>query len=109
MSKVYKTKASAKRAGKAALAKAPKGSELVTSEAKGGFSFMINEPSKKDDGILRVSAMSGACSLVWDIAEKMEGEKRKDIIAACVEAGIAYYTARTQYQKYSEAKRGVVK
>lgn len=49
------------------------------------------------------SKIGSPCRVVWDIAEKMAGAKRKDIIAACVEAGIAFYTARTQYQKYTEA------
>ena len=51
--------------------------------------------------------MSGACAVVWGIAEKMlkDGAKRKNIIEACVEHGVAYYTARTQYQKYTEAVR----
>ena len=53
------------------------------------------------------STMSGACSLVWDIAGSMlaanPSVKRKDILEACTERGVAYYTARTQYQKYKEA------
>jgi hypothetical protein len=105
MNKVYKSKSSTKRAAKAALLKAPKGSLITYSED--GLSFVIAE--KVEDGILRKSTMEGACSLVWSIAEEMEGAKRKDIIAACVEKGVAFYTARTQYQKYSEVKRGIVK
>ena len=53
--------------------------------------------------ILHKSTIGSPCRIVWDIAEEMVGAKRKDIIAACVEAGIAFYTARTQYQKYTEA------
>jgi hypothetical protein len=53
------------------------------------------------------SAMSGACALVWDIAGSMLAAdpttRRKDILQACVDRGIAFYTARTQYQKYREA------
>lgn len=53
----------------------------------------------------RESSAKSPCQLVWEIAEKMlgEGAKRKDIIAACEEAGVAFYTARTQYQKYCAA------
>lgn len=54
----------------------------------------------------KFSTVVSPCKLVWDIAEKMAGSKRKDIIAACQEAGVAFYTARTQYQKYTEALRG---
>jgi hypothetical protein len=39
---------------------------------------------------------------VWEIADSMPGAKRKDIIAACVEQGIAFFTARTQYQKWKQ-------
>jgi hypothetical protein len=61
----------------------------------------------KDDGFARqnkkveithVSTIERPCKRVWDIAESMPGAKRKDILAACVAEGIAYYTARTQYQ-----------
>lgn len=44
---------------------------------------------------------------VWEIADSMPGAKRKDIIAACVEQGIAFFTARTQYQKWMQASREV--
>ena len=53
--------------------------------------------------VLHKSTIGSPCRIVWDIAEEMVGAKRKDIIATCVEAGIAFYTARTQYQKYTEA------
>ena len=53
----------------------------------------------------RKSNITNPCRLVWDIAEKMlaEGFKRKDIIAECEKQGVAFYTARTQYQKYTQA------
>ena len=57
----------------------------------------------------KFSTVVSPCKLVWDIAGTMEGSPRKDIIAACQEAGVAFYTARTQYQKYTEAKRGIIK
>lgn len=46
---------------------------------------------------------------VWNIAEGMKGAKRADVIAACVAQGIAYNTARTQYQQWSQACRGIIK
>lgn len=46
------------------------------------------------------------CEVVWNIAEKMKGSKRKEILAECEKAGVTFYTARTQYQKYMEACRG---
>lgn len=57
----------------------------------------------------KFSTVVSPCKLVWDIAGEMEGSPRKDIIAACQLAGVAFYTARTQYQKYTEAKRGIIK
>lgn len=34
--------------------------------------------------------------------DSMPEAKRKDVIAACVEEGIAFFTARTQYQKWKQ-------
>ena len=56
------------------------------------------EGNKK--AIKRDSDIERPCKQVWHIADEMVGAKRKDIIAACVAAGIAYYTARTQYQQW---------
>lgn len=56
------------------------------------------EQPKVEKEITRKSTASDPCRLVWEIAERMEGQRRKDIIAACVAAGVAFYTARTQYQ-----------
>jgi hypothetical protein len=55
----------------------------------------------------RKSDIKNPCKIVWDIAEKMlaNGAKRKDIIAECENQGIAFYTARTQYQKYTSAMK----
>lgn len=47
----------------------------------------------------------GPTKQVWRIAESMAGAKRKDVIAACVEQGIAFGTARTQYQQWYTANR----
>ena len=44
------------------------------------------------------------CKRVWIIADAMLAAnpmvKRKDVIAACIAAGVAFYTARTQYQQW---------
>lgn len=55
------------------------------------------------------STASKPCSLVWEICEQMKGAKRKEVLAACVEQGVAYYTARTQYQQWLVASRGETK
>lgn len=54
-------------------------------------------------GILRKSEIESPCFVVWDTADKMIGARRKDVIAACVAKGVAFYTARTQYQLWLTA------
>ena len=48
---------------------------------------------------------NGNCKKVWDIADAMAGARRKDVIAACVEAGINLGTAKTQYQLWFVSKK----
>lgn len=55
------------------------------------------------------STAAKPCSLVLDICEQRKGAKRKEVLAACVEQGVAYYTARTQYQQWLVASRGETK
>jgi len=50
--------------------------------------------------VKEVSTFKGATKMVWTIADNMVGASRKDVIEACRRAGIAYGTARTQYQKW---------
>lgn len=50
------------------------------------------------------SKIDNPVKMVWEIADRMWGERRKDIIAKCVEMGIAYNTARTQYQAFYKVK-----
>lgn len=54
---------------------------------------------------LRRSKVKRPCTMVWDIAEAMMPARRKDIVNACVEAGIAYGTARTQTQHFLKSYR----
>lgn len=60
---------------------------------------------KKDIEIKRESSVKNPVKMVWQIADDMWGQSRKDIIAKCVEAGIAYNTARTQYQAFYQIKK----
>jgi len=50
------------------------------------------------------STIERPCQRVWIIADDMlvanPSVKRKDVMAACVAAGVAFYTARTQYQQW---------
>lgn len=58
----------------------------------------------------KVSSVTKPTKLVWEIADDMRkanpDARRKDIIQACVDAGIAYNTARTQFQHYFKACKG---
>jgi len=103
----YKAKSSAKRAAvKAVGSEAFKaGSIKIT---KGGEFYFQPAEKKQTPSLVKVtnkSSIDSPCAKVWQIAGEMEGARRKDIIAACEKAGIAFYTARTQYQKYREALR----
>jgi hypothetical protein len=55
--------------------------------------------------IVRASTIESPCFVVWDTADNMKGARRKDVIAACIAKGVAYYTARTQYQLWLTAKK----
>ena len=61
-------------------------------------------PKRKSGYINEISKFGGACAAVWAIADSMVGPDgkvvRKDVIAACRAQGIAYGTARTQYQRW---------
>jgi len=67
------------------------------------------QSTKKEVVMLRKSTIESPSKRVWEIAEQMKAAnpnvRRKDVIAACVEQGIAYYTARTQYQLWFKASR----
>lgn len=60
-----------------------------------------------------LSEVEGPTKLVWNIAEQMREQNpavtRKEIMAACEKAGIAYYTARTQIQQWYVACRNGTK
>lgn len=52
----------------------------------------------------RISTAEKPTKKVWAVADSMPGAKRKDVIEACVAQGIAYGTARTQYQHWFKCK-----
>lgn len=55
-------------------------------------------------GKLVKSSVDNPVQLVWEIADRLWGARRKDIIAECVRQGVAYNTARTQYQAFYKVK-----
>jgi hypothetical protein len=54
--------------------------------------------------VIHESTVEHPCKLVWHIADEMTAAnpavRRKDVLAACVARGVAFYTARTQYQQW---------
>ena len=67
----------------------------------------VEEPAKvaTTHEIKNESTAALPCKSVWAIADEMKGARRKDVIAACVEKGIAYNTARTQYQQWYQINK----
>jgi hypothetical protein len=63
-------------------------------------------PATKPRGPRGHSTIFGPCYTTWAVADDMEGAKRGEVIKACQELGVAFYTARTQYQKWSKARKG---
>lgn len=55
------------------------------------------------------SSVDGAVKVCWDLFDANPDARRKDAIQAAVDKGVAFYTARTQYQKWFKAKKGVAK
>lgn len=110
--KTYAAKSSVVRAAIKANPQFKKEQIEVGKDADGYFwsnaAALLNPPAEIKVK-RKFSTATSPCALVWSIAEKMAGAKRKDIISACQEEGVAFYTARTQYQKYTEALRGDIK
>lgn len=56
-----------------------------------------------------VEGIEHPTKLVWQIADEMHAKdpncRRRDVMAECDRLGIAFYTARTQYQKWLVARR----
>lgn len=49
------------------------------------------------------STVDNPVRLVWDLCEEMKGKTRKAVITEAVRRGVAFYTARTQYQSWRTA------
>lgn len=64
----------------------------------------VKAPKTSNGPILHKSEIDHPCKRVWGIASDMKAAnpnvKRGAVLAACVAQGIAYYTARTQYQQW---------
>lgn len=53
----------------------------------------------------RLSSVDKPVKRVWHIADSMPMASRKDVMAECVRQGVAYGTARTQYQAWFKASQ----
>lgn len=53
----------------------------------------------------RLSTCEKPTKKVWAIADSMPGASRKEVIAACIAAGIGEGTSRTQYQAWYSAMK----
>ena len=109
--KLYSVKSSAHRAAKQAGFE--KGQYEII-EVDGQFGFQpIEVAEAKGKAIKRKSDIARPTKAVWHIADEMFAAnpqvRRKDVIAECVRRGIAFYTARTQYQQWLAAKKGTTK
>lgn len=79
----------------------------VTSPMLNGIGKQVEQTNGPD--ILRKSAIESPCQFVWQMCEDMklgqtDGARRKDVLQACTDAGVAFYTARTQIQLWKKAK-----
>ena len=71
------------------------------------------KPKAPKGPILRISEIDRPCKRVWWIADEMMAAagglanlRRKDVLARCIAEGIAFYTARTQYQQWLTIQNG---
>lgn len=62
--------------------------------------------AKGSDGRIHASQVENPVRAMLDLCDKMKGERRKDVLAAAEKKGIAFYTARTQYQVWLTASKG---
>lgn len=91
----------------AAAPKAPKGEKAPKAASTTPAKPQAPADRRKD------SEVEGPVKLVWRIADamlakiggNMDNLKRKDVLAECDRQGIAFYTARTQYQRWFSAQK----
>lgn len=72
----------------------------IEKNAEGFYAKMV---AAKKEGSAK--PRNGNCAKVWEIADSMAGARRKDVVSACVEAGVALGTAKTQYQHWFVSKK----
>lgn len=95
---IYTVKRSAVRAAKRESSKIA-GSSWAVSGSDNEWSFVIYTKEELRARRDR-SRVEEPCHRVWTVASSMVGARRRDVVAACVAQGVAFYTARTQYQRW---------
>ncbi len=122
--KTYKAKSSVKRAIVKSFGTKVFEAGSVEEQANGEWMFIpapevVETPKVEEEkNMVQVeinqSTIGKPCSQVWEIAiemnEKAEEQglpapARKAVIEACVDTGIAFNTARTQYQAWFKASK----
>ena len=73
--------------------------DLKDADAKANASMGLQGAKPRLSSVIRPTKM------VWDIADSMPKASRKEVMEACVAAGIAYGTSRTQYQAWFKASQ----
>lgn len=107
--KTYTNKSNANRAGKKQFGEG----NYTIEQSELGFVIIHNEivktPAKPTiiQGVpyVQFSTIVRPCKQVWHIADSMPNATRKQVLKACIDAGIAFYTARTQYQQWSAVQK----
>ncbi len=117
--KTYATKSNMKRAALAELLlefgnqedakKAYPQRVVEAQDASGNWFYTIEDTPSVGTTSPTSSTIKNPCLVVWEIATEMTTvaggvpAKRKDILQACVDRGVNFYTARTQYQLWKQA------
>lgn len=63
------------------------------------------KPPKSTSGKRNRSSVEKPVLLCWNLFDEMQGERRKDCIAAAVAKGVTFYTAHSQYQLWFQVQK----
>lgn len=100
--KMYKTEKGAIALRDTMLSEYPKINFSVNPVDENLFNVIVSQVPRD---IKRSSDIQNPCQYVWSTASEMiqQGFKRGEIIKQCISDGVAYHTARTQYQLWFTA------
>lgn len=121
--KVYSNKSNAIRAARKTMRL--KEHEYIIAEVDGGYEIELTQTEQTKAKVqktdangnviiqghpwIRKSEIVKPTKQVWHIADEMLAANpevtRKEVIAECIKRGIAFYTARTQFQLWSQCQK----